>query len=50
MNPIVLVELPRSVLLWLDFACLAMFLISLARERDCPLPPVLDPTPPSESR
>ena len=30
MNPIVPVELPRSVLPWLDFACLAMFLISLA--------------------
>jgi hypothetical protein len=30
MNPIVPVELFRSVLLWLDFVCLAMFLLALA--------------------
>jgi hypothetical protein len=30
MNPIVPVELSWSVLLWLDFACLATFLLALA--------------------
>ena len=52
MNLIVPVELSRSVLLWLDLACLAMFLLALAllkiRTR-LPVAYIYRPMPRSES-
>jgi hypothetical protein len=36
-NPVVPVTLPRGMFLWLDVACLATFLISLAAVRTTPL-------------
>ena len=51
-NPIVPVELSRRMFLWLDFTCLAMYLVSLAllktRTR-LSIASINDPTPQSES-
>jgi hypothetical protein len=51
-NPVLPIMLPRNVFLWLDLACLVMFLVSLAVWKANPrlsIPSITDPTPRSES-
>lgn len=51
-NPIVLVALSRKIFLWLDWVCLAAFLVSLAvlkRQPTLAMPSVTNQTPGSES-
>ena len=51
-NPLLPIMLPRNVFLWLDLACLVMFLVSLAVWNANPrlsIASITDPTPRSES-
>jgi hypothetical protein len=51
-NPVLPIMLPRTVFLWLDLACLVMFLVSLAIWKASPrlsVASTTDPTPRSES-
>ena len=51
-NPVLPIMLPRNVFLWLDLACLVMFLVSLAVWKANPrlsIASITDPTPRSES-
>ena len=51
-NPVLPVMLPRNMFLWLDLACLVMFLVSLAVWKANPrlsIASITDPTPRSES-
>jgi len=51
-NPIVLVAFSRKIFLWLDWVCLAAFLVSLAalkRQPTLAMPSITDRTPGSES-
>jgi hypothetical protein len=51
-NPVLPIMLPRNVFLWLDLACLVMFMVSLAVWKANPrlsIASITDPTPRSES-
>ncbi len=51
-NPVVPVALSREIFLWLDWVCLAAFLVSLAalkRQPRLSIPPIINRTPRSES-